>query len=448
MRHKQPTFSGQLNRGIRPLHHLPILLGVVALTLPGLAGHLRAQPCSGDNPQLEDILELELPEGRDFIQESIEFGVYERHCVQGGVDSLVWGVQAELLFKGPGNGLFEAEIVLTETEAQLFEYSEGQVASTPVPMEASPPIALAWDDQAYIAGSANGTVPVAGALPSSFDASSRRWRFTRPFSDEYVLVLLASGTAMESHPDFTGEVRTFSVGRKFELKYSIRRIPNRCYMQAIVTGGEGAGRYSGDVAYFGNPTGLGSDTVAALEGMMAWAQELEASMGAQEGDDSESENAEPPTALSGLSAAVEGQESLTLQDVKLGSGGGTGSLGGFGEMISAFNLTAHDVTLGEPYEGEIFDDEGNAVGNLGTVQDGTATHLGLKAPGLAIANMRICGAAPPEILFTRCPGEQEINMEQSPYCGRLLGKVCHEAGHQLTVHAEFIAGDDVASCIR
>ena len=421
-------------RGVRPWAWL--VGGLLCLSgIPVTANECRVE---------HDRIVIELPEGQDSVEQVVPltlgppgtadlpnapagdgpcdvnssfFDSNPVEWIQTNMEQTWWD-QVPISFIARGVGLFEATAVLTATGR--VEYCLGGVESEAGRFR---DVSVTFDgraaDSATDVSRTYGDRISAGVHRVEMEFGGRKWFI--PYSRD---------------PCF--------YGTETELRLKIRRVPARCMMHAIVTGGPGAGEYRGDVAFFGNPTGMGDDAGKQVEAMVAWAQNMAKSIGVeQEG-----------TGVSGTGGGTKKQpaksfdealreelgdtRSLTLQDVKMDDKPGAGRSAA--KLVTAFDLTAHvepAVETGPAQPGE------------GPLLKYGVSVLGLKTPGF-MGNIRRCSAPAPILYFQACPGEDTMDMGQAPYCGHIDAEVCNGWGERtgVRVKAEFIAGDSLTDCIH
>lgn len=258
------------------------------------------------------------------------------------------------------------------------------------------------------------------------------------------------------------------------LRMILRRVKDRCFMVADVSGGSGAGTYSGDVAVLGNPTGVSDATLdmwfQTEEGEVL--DTFEDAWGSQAGEQMREQMTE--------------EQAAQLQALYRQMGAGAEEADPVREIREMLTLTLEDVRFDEDGPSAEADPSAPAVwesrasnsplealahmankfvlvaqlagdGSVLAPNDQTASTLalpvkkvGLKGPGLGLASSESsCGDVPSaSLLIKPCEGDRWLELDQmGAVCGDLVATVYNEKCEKLDVEAEFLAGRSVEQCI-
>ena len=459
----------------------PALVSAAAFALGGLCSTAIAQPPSLTDPADRECLVVtrekivvELPPDQnsiertlpmswdtDFFQEG--FGDFDnRPPCWAGIG--VWSTDPRHNFtdlfpielKTNGSGPFEVTIVLTEEHVEIdglaaLEDSEALV-------QAASHYNIPRDEfmEFFVPSTLATTLPAIafdGQQPDT--ANYPVWRYRRNFNAAIENIELAASwvrgvwVATIDHRH-----QYLRPSRDVKLRITLRR-SQACYMNATVTGGNGSGIYSGDVAVYGSPTGVSRETLQGFSHMNEWASSMAQSEAAQEQMAASGATAEQIQQIQELYAQMQmggefvqaelpGDVTLTLQDVKFDDAPPGTTLEALMRMAGHFVLSAQiDESAG-------FLDMLDATGpvTMGISQ------MGAGLPGLGLANTETSkgkcpGSSGNQITFEPCSGHEGIDFENGPFCGKIEGAVmCNEQMEQLTVNAEFLAGTELIECIR
>lgn len=297
-------------------------------------------------------------------------------------------------------------------------------------------------------------------LPVSVYVGRSVWEKSKIFDGSYFSILAAYedrffGWVVEqpvSHPPDSYRL-------KLEFTMTLRRIKGQCYMRTIVSGGRGAGVYSGDVAVFGSPTGVSNETLESWFGSPEDTAEggrfqaLQSAMNSQMGQQArQGMSAEQQRLLErayeemGAAARqadpineVRQMVTLTLEDIRFNEQGPSADRGD--TMAMAMAHIANKFVLSAQLE---------LVGDadpLSVEESYSVEKVGLKGPGLGLASSHTdkCPANLRTLTLRSCPGQTQ---QDGFYCGTLDAQVCNETNDLLTLKAEFQAASSLEDCIQ
>ncbi len=377
-------------------------------------------------------------------------------------------------FIAEGDGPFEAIVTIDFIAEGVFSGSEswplGVVTSMNVQSDTDPV----------------GAPTITSDNPVSLEVGQSEWREIKLFMGSSLSIMARFDDRLmdwftENNPMGT-ELDDYSL--TLEITLRLRRIKNQCHMKTTVSGGRGAGTYSGQVAVLSdNPTGIELESLRsmwfpgtsaiqeriesaqqapAMQRMIAnmTEQERAAYAAMQQAMGQAYESAADPNPGSEAADLIEGDEpessdplnelkgmwTLTLEDVMFNEQGPSVERGG--TMTMAMAHIANKFVLSASLERDQEMDQG-------PIQSGqrpfVVSRLGIKAPGLGLASTHVdrCSVPAATLTLDACPGDQWQELDQmGAYCGTLDGQVCHENGDNLTVHSEFLAASSLEDCIQ
>lgn len=414
-----------------------VALGLAFLLGSGSRLEAQLPPCAATPGESFSTLELRLPANRDRIacEVSVDHVALSDPAIDGS-STLEMGFS----YLGEGRGPFvaEAEVVFDTTRWPLDPtvdnsgVSIGYIRHGGWPFDGAPPV-----DSTYRLTLRDGI------------AEWSRWNEFQGAGNRGVYAM-----GME----WVGEAFTFPILSDLRIRLVLRRLPpGPCAMTVEVESGQGAGAYSGDVAVYGDPTGVGADTLSDMSNASQWMQEMVQSEAAREqmaaSGATEQQMRQIQELYSRMGGAdhvdigdeLAGMTTLTLQDVRFDRAAPTSGLEALMRMAGHFVLAAQVESAAV----DSMLEQGRARGPI----ELRISSMGAKLPSLGLANTETAQgrcefSGEQKLTLEACPGHDWISRD-GPFCGHIEdASLCDEQNREVKIKkAEFTARTEAAHCM-